>query len=176
MTNCELAAEALDEAPFAVGQAAGRDGRAAIANADRQCTGAAIDGASIGRSRVVFEIVETERTHDPRHRRDILDEYRGAGYSSLHLMHLLCPGVLQLEMDLRRDVDHDQCKARIAANLLDVVNALGIDALAEGIETESELEWVQPHGATFVQSFRSARPVPTPVTAIASRSPVKVAA
>ena len=35
-------------------------------------------------------------------------------------------------MDLRRDVDHDQCKARIAANLLDVVNALGIDALAEG--------------------------------------------
>lgn len=135
-----------------------------------------IDRASIERSRVVFEIVETERTHDPRHRRNILDEYRGAGYSSLHLMHrmhLLCHDVLKLDRDLRRDVARDPFKARIAATLLDVANALGIDALAEGIETDGELEWVQLHGATFVQSFLSARPAPTPVTAIASRSPAK---
>ena len=150
-------------------------------------TVAAIDEAGIDRSQVVFEIVETERTHDPKHLRRILDYYRGAGfrvalddvgagYSSLNLIHLLRPDILKLDMELVRDVDRDPYKARIAANLLDVANALGIDALAEGIETEGELEWVQQHGAKFVQGYLIARPAPTPVTAIASRTPVQVAA
>lgn len=150
-------------------------------------TVAAIDDAGIARSQVVFEIVETERAHDPKHLRRILDYYRGAGfrialddvgsgYSSLNLIHLLRPDVLKLDMELVRDVDRDPYKARIAANLLDVANALGIDALAEGIETEGELEWVQQHGAKYVQGYLIARPAPTPVTAIASRPLVHVAA
>ena len=150
-------------------------------------TVAAIDEAGIERNQVVFEIVETERTHDPKHLRNILDYYRGAGfrialddvgagYSSLNLIHLLRPDVIKLDMELVRDVDRDPYKARIAANLLDVANALGIDALAEGIETEGELEWVQQHGAKYVQGYLIARPAPTPVTAIASRAPVGVAA
>ena len=149
-------------------------------------TVAAIDDAGIERSQVVFEIVETERTHDPKHLRRILDFYRGAGfrialddvgsgYSSLNLIHLLRPDVVKLDMELVRDVDRDPYKARIAANLLDIANALGIDALAEGIETEGELEWVQQHGAKYVQGFLIARPAPIPPTSISPRSPVRVA-
>ncbi len=150
-------------------------------------TVAAIDDAGIERSQVVFEIVETERTHDPKHLRHILDYYRGAGfrialddvgagYSSLNLIHLLRPDVVKLDRELVRDVDRDPYKARIAANLLDLANTLGIDALAEGIETEGELEWVQQHGAKYVQGFLIARPAPIPLAAIAQRSPVPVAA
>ena len=146
-------------------------------------TVAAIDDAGIERSQVVFEIVETERAHDPKHLRNILDYYRGAGfrialddvgsgYSSLNLIHSLHPDIVKLDMELIRDVDRDPYKARIAANLLDIANALGIDALAEGIETEGELEWVQQHGAKYVQGFLIARPAPTPITSIALRSPV----
>ncbi|WP_411279366.1 EAL domain-containing protein [Gemmatimonas sp.] len=150
-------------------------------------TVAAIDDARIERSQVVFEIVETERTHDPKHLRRILDYYRdagcrialddvGSGYSSLNLIHLLRPDVVKLDMELVRDVDRDPYKARIAANLLDIANALGIDALAEGIETEGELERVQQHGAKYVQGFLIARPAPIPLSAIPQRSPVGVAA
>ena len=147
----------------------------------------AIDEAGIERSQVVFEIVETERTHDPKHLRNILDYYRGAGfrialddvgsgYSSLNLIHLLRPDIVKLDMELVRGVDRDPYKARIAANLLDIANALGIDALAEGIETEGELEWVQQHGAKYVQGFLIARPSSIPLTAIPRRSPMHVAA
>lgn len=141
-------------------------------------TVAAIDNAGIARHSVVFEIVETERAHDVSHLRRILDYYRGAGfrialddvgsgYSSLNLIHMLRPDVLKLDMDLVRGVHEDAYKARIAANLLDVANSLGIDALAEGIETEGELEWVQAHGAKYVQGYLLGRPSPSPVRNVA---------
>lgn len=85
-----------------------------------------------------------------------------AGYSSLNLIHLLKPDVLKLDMELVRNVDRDPYKARIAANLLNVATSLGIDALAEGIETEEELAWVREHGATYVQGYLIARPSATP--------------
>lgn len=148
-------------------------------------TVAAIDAAGIDRGCVVFEIVETERAHDPAHLRRILDYYRdagfrvalddvGAGYSSLNLIHLLRPDVLKLDMDMVRGVDRDPYKARIAANLLDVATSLGIDALAEGIETEGELEWVRAHGARLVQGFLLGRPSPSPRPA-ATAIPVQAA-
>ncbi len=138
-------------------------------------TVAAVDAAGISRSSVVFEIVETERAHDTAHLRRILDYYReagfrialddvGSGYSSLNLIHLLRPDILKLDMELVRDVHEDPYKARIAANLLDVASSLGIDSLAEGIETEGELQWVQAHGAKFVQGYLLGRPAPMPVS------------
>ena len=66
-------------------------------------------------------------------------------------------------MDLVRDVHRDPYKARIAANLLNVATSLGIDALAEGIEVEEELEWVREHGATFAQGYLIARPQAVPM-------------
>ncbi len=94
-------------------------------------TVAAVDQTSIARSDVVFEIVETERAHDPRHLRTILDYYRnagfkvalddvGSGYSSLNLIHELRPDLLKLDMELIRGVDQDPYKARIVANLFEV--------------------------------------------------------
>jgi EAL domain-containing protein (putative c-di-GMP-specific phosphodiesterase class I) len=136
-------------------------------------TVAAIDKGGLARDQVVFELVETERAHDASHLRRILDYYRGAGfrialddvgagYSSLNLIHLLRPDILKLDMELIRDVDKDPYKARIAANLLNVATSLGIAALAEGIETQAELDWVREYGAKFVQGYLIARPAAAP--------------
>lgn len=144
-------------------------------------TVAAVDQTSIARSDVVFEIVETERAHDPKHLRKILDYYRGAGfrvalddvgsgYSSLNLIHELRPDLLKLDMEMIRGVDLDPYKARIVANLFDVAAALGIDTLAEGVETDGELEWVTSHGATYVQGFLLARPAAEPKSVLAPRA------
>lgn len=76
-------------------------------------------------------------------------------------------------MDLIRGVDLDPYKARIVANLLDVSRALGIEALAEGIETEGELAWVRDHGATYAQGFLIARPKAAPLGAAITPLPVR---
>ena len=126
-------------------------------------TVAAIEKAGMARDQGVFAIVETERAHDPTHLRRILDYYREAGFSLLNLIHLPRPDILKLDLELIRDVDRDPYKARIAANLLNVATALGIEALAEGIETEGELAWVREHGARYAQGDLIARPAPQPV-------------
>ncbi len=139
-------------------------------------TVAAVDQAGIQRRDVVFEIVETDRAHDLGHLKRILDFYRtagfrvalddvGSGYSSLNLIHELRPDLLKLDMDLISGVDTDDYKARLVDNLLNVATILGIDTLAEGIETEGELRWVQAHGARYVQGYLLGRPsaVPKPV-------------
>ena len=143
-------------------------------------TVAAVDQAGIARHDVVFEIVETDRAHDATHLRNILDFYRtagfrvalddvGAGYSSLNLIHELHPDLLKLDMELIRGVDADPYKARLVANLLDVAAALQIDTLAEGIETEGELRWVQDHGAKYVQGYLLGRPAAMPVSPAETR-------
>jgi EAL domain-containing protein (putative c-di-GMP-specific phosphodiesterase class I) len=143
-------------------------------------TVSAIDKAGIARGNVVFEIVETDRAHDPKQLQRILDYYRkagfrvalddvGAGYSGLNLIHLLRPDIIKLDMELVRDVHLDPYKAQLAGNLLELAGSLGIEALAEGIESEGELEWVVAHGARYVQGFLLARPAPVPLKQMPAR-------
>ena len=153
----------------------------------------AIDAAGIARSSVVFEVVETDRAHDPSHLKRILDFYRaagfrvaiddvGAGYSSLNLIHRLRPDLLKLDMELVRGVHEDAYKATIAAKILEVSASLGIETIAEGIECAEELAWVRAHGATYAQGFHIGRPAAVPrdvgaVSAPASpigRTPLRV--
>ena len=136
-------------------------------------TVAIIDEAKIAHDRVVFEVVESDQSHDVNHLKGLLRFYRdagfrvalddvGAGYSSLNLLHQLRPDFVKLDMDLIRGVHADTYKALIAEKIIEIATALGVETIAEGVETAQELEWVQGHGATYAQGFGIARPtVPT---------------
>jgi EAL domain-containing protein (putative c-di-GMP-specific phosphodiesterase class I) len=132
-------------------------------------TMAAVDDAGIPHGNVVFEVIESERTSDTGHLRTILAFYRGAGfqvalddvgagYSSLNLIHQLRPDYAKLDMELIRGVDQDKYKAVVAAKLLESARELGIETIAEGIETEGELAWCRDNGATFVQGYLIGKP------------------
>lgn len=138
-------------------------------------TVAAVEAAGLRRDQVVFEVVESEQATDTDHLRSILDYYRGegfgvalddvgAGYSSLNMIHELRPDYVKLDMALVQGVDLDPFKATIVAKLLEITQELGIRTVAEGIETQGELEWVSAHGADFVQGFLVQRPSEVPVT------------
>lgn len=131
----------------------------------------AVDTAGIEHGRVVFEVVESDRTLDPEHLGTILSYYReadflvalddvGAGYSSLNLIHQLRPDYIKLDMDLTRDVDRDPYRAAITRNLLQIARELDIRTIAEGIESEAELDWLREHSVNYVQGFLIARPQP----------------
>jgi EAL domain-containing protein (putative c-di-GMP-specific phosphodiesterase class I) len=133
----------------------------------------AIDEGGISHDRVVFEVVESERTVDADHLNRILSGYRdagfrvalddvGAGYSSLNMIHRLRPDFIKLDMDLIRGVHLDPYKALIAMKILEISAGLGIATIVEGIEEEAELEWAREHGATFAQGYYIARPAAEP--------------
>ncbi len=132
-----------------------------------------IDDAGIAHERIVFEMVETDQAHDMLQLKGLLRFYRdagfrmalddmGAGYSSLNLLHQLRPDFVKLDMELIRGVHKDPYKALIAGKTIEIATALGVETIAEGVETQDELIWVQAHGATYAQGFGIARPtIPT---------------
>lgn len=134
-------------------------------------TVAALESYGIESNRIVFEVVESDRIHDPAHLRTIVDYYRekgfrvalddlGSGYSSFTLVNELHPDFVKLDMALVQDVDRDPYKSVLAARLIDAVRELGIRVIAEGIEREEELAWAREHGVDFVQGYLLGRPAP----------------
>ncbi|MBK1709612.1 MULTISPECIES: EAL domain-containing protein [Marichromatium] len=121
--------------------------------------------------RIVFEVVETERVGDIEHLKRILDYYRdagyrvalddvGSGYASLNLLAQLRPDIIKVDMEIIRDIDRDPARQSIYRALAGIAAELDIELLAEGIETEAELDYVRRHGADLVQGYLFGRPGP----------------
>lgn len=147
----------------------------------------AIREVGIAPSRIVFEVVESERITDVAFVKSILDAYRaegfrvalddlGSGYASLGLLHALRPDFVKIAMGLVRNVDKDPWKATFMGKLLEAAHDVGVQTVAEGIETAEELGWVEAHGADFAQGYYLGKPTladdPTfvPVASIVKRS------
>ena len=134
---------------------------------------AAMRRTNLRPEQIVFEVVETERIHDFAHLEAILATYRregfqvalddlGAGYASLNLLHSLRPEYIKVDLTLVRNVDADHYKATIASKLLETAHDLGIQSIAEGVETEAESRWLTDHGAMYQQGYLFARPASPP--------------
>jgi EAL domain-containing protein (putative c-di-GMP-specific phosphodiesterase class I) len=130
---------------------------------------ALLDELHVPHDRVVFEVVESDEVTDVKHLLSTLDFYRragfrvalddvGAGFASLNLLHALKPDFIKLDLELVRDVHREPFKAMLAAKLIEAGVALGIGVIAEGVETQSEWEWLREHGATYTQGYYVARP------------------
>ena len=134
---------------------------------------------------IVFEIVESDETHDDEQLAKILDHYReagfrvalddlGAGYGSLTRLARLRPDFVKLDMALVRDVDTDPYRAVIAAKILELAHDLDVRVVAEGVETEAQCDWLRAHGADYLQGYYFARPAsppPRPQNAYATETP-----
>lgn len=135
----------------------------------------ALAEAGVPPAAVVFEIVESERIDDVPKLLRVLERYReagfrvalddlGAAYSSLALLSQLRPDFVKLDMALVRGIEADRYRAEIVARFLESARALGIQTVAEGIETEPEWRWFQAQRADLAQGFLFARPgVPPPL-------------
>lgn len=141
----------------------------------------AADKAGLDRSKIVFEVTESEKITDLKHLQSILYYYRdngfrmalddlGSGYNSLNLIHHLRPDFLKMDMELVQGVDQDPFKASVSRSLLNLANELDLPVIAEGIERVEEYEWLLEHGATYMQGYLFARPAADPPVPIAPHS------
>ena len=128
---------------------------------------AEIDSAEILRDRVIFEVIEAERTPDLRQLRTVVDCVRGAGFrvaldnvgcyqSSRRLLEEVLPDFVKLDM---KRVRATRCShLGDAESLMDLAQRLKVETIAEGVETRAELAWNRERGATYVQGYFIARP------------------
>jgi len=86
----------------------------------------------------------------------------GAGYSSLKLLTKLRPDYIKIDMELIRNISEDRYKAQVVAKLLEMAHSLGIQTIAEGIESRKEWNWLKKHKVHFVQGYLFAKPEQRP--------------
>jgi EAL domain-containing protein (putative c-di-GMP-specific phosphodiesterase class I) len=94
----------------------------------------------------------------------------GAGYSGLRQITALHPTYLKLDRSLIRGIDTDPDRAALVHALVGYAQHSGAHLVAEGVETEAELDAVVAIGVGLVQGWYYGRPgppwpVPSPTSA-----------
>jgi diguanylate cyclase (GGDEF)-like protein len=87
-----------------------------------------------------------------------LDDF-GTGYSSLSYLRRLPIDTLKIDRSFVSKLDCHDDKRQIVEVVLMLARALGLDVVAEGVETESELNLVRELGSDFVQGYYYPRPL-----------------
>jgi EAL domain-containing protein (putative c-di-GMP-specific phosphodiesterase class I) len=121
--------------------------------------------------RIVLELTERAALHDMNDVRDRVGVLRrlgyrlalddlGAGYSGLASFASLEPELVKIDMSLVRDIDTQPVKQTLVAALIAVCRGLGIVAVTEGVETDSERRTLTELGCPLLQGYLLGRPAP----------------
>jgi blue light- and temperature-responsive anti-repressor len=120
-------------------------------------------------TRLVLEVTEGEIIADMAHFADLINQYLGlglkvaiddfgAGYSGLNLLVNFQPDQIKLDMFLVRGIEGHGPRQAIVRAINQVCGDLGIDVIAEGVETMAEYEWLASQGVTLFQGYLFAKP------------------
>ncbi len=129
-------------------------------------TAAAIDFPT---KRLIFEFTENEEMTDPAHVANIVASYQkmgfgvalddfGAGHAGLNLLARFQPDIIKLDMELIRGLDASLPRRIIVDGVMKMCAALGVEVIAEGIETRAELDALREIGVRYIQGYLFARP------------------
>lgn len=88
-----------------------------------------------------------------------IDDF-GTGYSSLSYLHRLPVDALKIDRAFVSYMGQDAKNQTIAESIIALSNVLGLNAIAEGIETVDQLYWLQDHGCEYGQGYLFSRPIP----------------
>lgn len=120
-------------------------------------------------NRILFELTEVEKVKDYAHVRSIIEHYQklgfktalddfGSGYSGLNFLADFHPDFIKLDMALIRNIDKDKGRQAIVRGIVQVCRDLAIEPIAEGIETELELDVLKQLDIQLFQGYYFAKP------------------
>lgn len=88
-----------------------------------------------------------------------LDDF-GTGFSSLSYLHRLPLDQLKIDQSFVQEMLDDSASATIVASTIDLAHNLNLEVIAEGVETEKQVEWLTAHGCRHFQGYLFGRPAP----------------
>jgi diguanylate cyclase (GGDEF)-like protein len=130
---------------------------------------AVLDGAGVPASRIEFELTETVLMRDLDYATVILAQLRemgirvavddfGTGYSSLAYLRRLAVNTLKIDRSFVGELNEGQGVAIVKA-VIGLAHSLGLEVVAEGVETAAQLEALCQQGCNLIQGYLFARPM-----------------
>ncbi|WP_295910130.1 EAL domain-containing protein [uncultured Xanthomonas sp.] len=127
--------------------------------------------AGLAANGLQLELTESSLMRQPQQAGDVLRQLRalgvrvalddvGTGFSSMAYLRDLPLDTLKIDRSFVAEVDRDPRNASICQALLTLGHCLGLDVVAEGVETEAQLRWLRTHGCGGVQGYLLGRPAP----------------
>ncbi|MCW3004651.1 MAG: hypothetical protein JWQ20_3949 [Conexibacter sp.] len=121
--------------------------------------------------RLTVEITESAAMADPLRTDPVLTELAssgieiavddfGAGYSSLSRLRTMPVQVLKIDRTFLEDVPDDPKATAIVTAIIDLARALGMEAVAEGVENEQQRAFLVQIGCPLAQGYLLGHPVP----------------
>ncbi len=88
-----------------------------------------------------------------------IDDF-GTGYSSLNYLKKFNVYKLKIDQSFIRDVPHDTEDKTIVKTIINMAHDLNMLTIAEGVETEEQLEFLHKNGCDELQGYYISRPIP----------------
>ena len=137
---------------------------------DRRLAGdivAALAAADLPAELLVLELTESELADDTALAtlqelksigvRLALDDF-GTGYSALAYLRRFPLDILKIDRAFVTPIAHDHSAAMLTRSIIDMADTLGLETVAEGVETEQQASLLRDMRCTFAQGFYFARP------------------
>ncbi len=88
-----------------------------------------------------------------------MDDF-GTGYSSLGMLTELPIDILKIDMSFVRNMEKHEKNKRMVELIIDIAKFLKVPCVAEGVETESQLQTLKRMGCDVIQGYYFSKPVP----------------
>ncbi|HEY8035363.1 MAG TPA: EAL domain-containing protein [Methylobacter sp.] len=118
-----------------------------------------------------LELTESVAMHNPKgaiavmnnlHERGIrmsIDDF-GTGYSSLSYLKKFKAYKLKIDQSFVRDISTDPEDKAIVSAIINLAKSLGLQTIAEGVETEGQLAFLREQGCDEMQGYLFSKPLP----------------
>ena len=125
----------------------------------------------ISTNEIMLEVTESAYSENTSRLVEVVDKLRkngfriemddfGAGYSSLNMITTVPVDVLKIDMSFVRNMEKDECNLKLVKIIIEIAKFLKIPSVAEGVETESQLNMLKSMGCDIIQGYYFSKPVP----------------